>query len=320
MNINELTNRQAMGLSNHYVPSVKDNCQLLFDKLRVLSKKHLLNIVENKAYQLLERYVAGQILAVIGDTRVQVLNPNMLDISTAEVEIGINKEEINQVLTDFPNIGLKREWILKETPQFVTKIEAFRVSKYLVTNQEFKIFLQETKFEELPSSWEFGIYPECKGNHPVFTITFDAAQEYVNWLSDKIGRNFRLLKEVEWEYVASGNKHQEFPWGNTYSSRFANTLESGFFSSTPVGIFVEGNSKFGITDVAGNVEEYVSDDYAPYKDSPYIDDDIAISLGKYKVCRGGGFTRYADLARCSRRHGAYPKSLYAIGFRIAEDV
>ncbi|RTL13151.1 MAG: formylglycine-generating enzyme family protein [Neisseriaceae bacterium] len=320
MDINKLSSREAMGLSNTFSLSKKDNLSSLFEALRGYERIKLLDIVENVSYDILHRYVAGRLLAISGDSRISTLNPMMMDIPESEVRIGINESHIDHVMKCFPDIGLKREWILKETPSFSIEINAFRCSKYLVTNQDFRVFLDDTKYEELPSSWEFGIYPEYKSNSPVYSVSFSAASEYVKWLSLKTNRKFRLLTEYEWEYMASGPVNKEFPWGNTLLYNNANTLESGFLTSTPVGIFTEGNSPFGICDVAGNVEEYVSCDYKPYSNSQYIHDDIALELGNYKVCRGGSFTRYLDLARCSRRHGAYPKDIYVIGFRVAEDI
>lgn len=320
MNINELSSREAMGLKKSYSSSVKDDIREIYTILRMYSQAKLVNVIENKNSTLLERYVAGQILAMLGDPRIATLNPQMVDIPEAEVEIGINVDEVDGVLERFPNLGLKHEWILKETPKFKTKIASFRVSKFLVTNQEYKDFLRHTDFIELPSSWEFGIYPEHKANHPVYTVSFRAAKEYVAWLSKKTERSFRLLSEVEWEYIASGGCGLEFPWGNEFNFQNANTLESGFYSSTPVGMFPQGDSIFGVSDLAGNVEEYVDDDYVPYPGSEFITDDIASVLGSYKVCRGGSFTRHADLARCTRRHGAYPKEIYVVGFRIAESI
>lgn len=317
MNINELDNRTAMGLNKGYSASVKDNIQHLYDECRALNQKQLLYIIDNNQ-NLLLRYAASQILALLGDPRINTIEPIMIDIPASEVNIGIHENDIDNVLKIFPNIGLQREWILKETPKFTTKINTFRIAKYLITNQEFKDFLISSQYEELPTSWEFGIYPEHKSNHPVYTVSYNAALEYTKWLSTETNRNFRLPTEYEWEYVASGSKHQEFPWGGNFNKQYTNTLEMQFYTSTPVGIFYEGNSRFGACDLAGNVEEYVSDDFRPYTGSKFTTDDIIDKLKTYKVCRGGSFTRYGDLARCSRRHGAYPKDIYVIGFRLAE--
>jgi formylglycine-generating enzyme required for sulfatase activity len=70
--------------------------------------------------------------------------------------------------------------------------------------------------------------------------------------------------------------------------------------------------------MAGNVEEYVADDYAPYPGAARVEDDLSRARGRYRVARGGGFTRYRDLARCKRRHGRFPKAIYVMGFRLAE--
>ena len=94
-------------------------------------------------------------------------------------------------------------------------------------------------------------------------------------------------------------------------------MESGLFQSSPVGIFSNGASYFGVMDMAGNVEEYVSNDYFPYGEET-VQDDLALTLGQYRIARGGSFTRFEDLARCSRRHGRYPSDIYVMGFRLAE--
>jgi formylglycine-generating enzyme required for sulfatase activity len=69
--------------------------------------------------------------------------------------------------------------------------------------------------------------------------------------------------------------------------------------------------------MAGNVEEYVADDYKPYPGSTAPQDDLVLANGNYRVARGGSFTRFYDLARCKRRHGHYPKDIYVMGFRLA---
>ena len=100
-----------------------------------------------------------------------------------------------------------------------------------------------------------------------------------------------------------------------------NTAEAGPLTTTPVGMYSEGVSPFGAYDLAGNVEEYVLDDYRPYPGGTAIDDDLSATVGSvYRVARGGSFARHGDLARCTRRHGWFPTPHYAVGFRLAETV
>src|SRR6185312_10776269 len=164
------------------------------------------------------------------------------------------------------------------------------------------------------------MYPANKENHPVYTVSELAAEEFAQWISKKTRRKFRLPTEQEWECAASGKEHFEFPWGNNYQLDHANTLEEKIYTSTPVGIFSKGNSPFGLSDVAGNVEEYTGDNYLPYQGGQYIKDDLLLFENTYRVCRGGSFTRYLDLARTTRRHGRYNKPIYVIGFRLVEDI
>jgi formylglycine-generating enzyme required for sulfatase activity len=72
--------------------------------------------------------------------------------------------------------------------------------------------------------------------------------------------------------------------------------------------------------MAGNVEEYVADEYRPYPGGPFVEDHLVESHGTYRVSRGGSFARFGDLARTRRRHGAFPSPLYPVGFRLATSV
>jgi formylglycine-generating enzyme required for sulfatase activity len=72
--------------------------------------------------------------------------------------------------------------------------------------------------------------------------------------------------------------------------------------------------------MAGNIEEFTADSYRPYPGGRAVLDDLYERNPQYRIARGGSFARHGDLARCQRRHGWYPKELYAMGFRLVEDV
>lgn len=320
LNINTMSDREAMGLPNHFSASSGQMIAMSFQTLKDLSIEALISIAESTEHSFLERYAAGQLLALQGDPRLNVFQPVMCDVVAGTVQMGISESEIDDIVTQYEKVGVQREWILKETPVHTVALKNFRIRKYLVTNQEYRIFLENTKSTELPTSWEFGIYPEYKANHPVYSVSEQAAEAYAQWLSKKTKRHFRLPTEAEWEYAASGYEHFEFPWGNGYQPHCANTVEEKIYTTTPVGIFSQGNSSFGLCDMAGNVEEYTADDYRAYPNGETVVDDLLMTKGRYRVCRGGSFTRYADLARTTRRHGRYDKAIYVMGFRLVEDI
>jgi formylglycine-generating enzyme required for sulfatase activity len=243
----------------------------------------------------------------------------MITIPGGTFRQGLEIGDVDEIVARWASFGVKREWILKECPSHLVTLPSFRIAKYPVTNIDYLQFVEDQSPSELPTSWRFGIYPAEHSNHPVYTVSAQAADAYTAWLRAKTGRQFRLPREAEWEYAAGGAASLEYPWGAQFDPRRANTVEAGPLRTTPVGIYPDGASPFGVVDMAGNVEECVAEFYAPYPGGRAVLDDLAQN-GPYRMTRGGSFTRYGDLARCRRRHGWYDSALYAIGFRLAEDM
>ena len=315
-----MTDRERLGLPDHYVADrFSDSYPAAYDRLRGLAKPVLVALCEETAAPLVDRLAAGNLLALLGDSRIEVFAPGMIRIPGAEAEIGLPPADIDGVLARFAGLGLERPWIAKEAPRHKVAVRTFAIARYPVTNAEYREFLMATGHAEIPDSWHFRRFPADRANHPVYTVSAAAADAYCAWLSEATGRAFRLPTETEWEYAAGGPAGREFPWGATFDADLANTAETGLFQTTPVGIFVGGASPFGVSDMAGNVEEYVADSYAPYPGGDFIADHLVDIHGSYRVARGGSFARFRDLARTRRRHGHNPRSAaYAMGFRLAE--
>ncbi len=316
--INDASDRAAMGYPEHYLDTRIQAQRETFAELRARSREQLVAIAESPADSLVRRVVAGNLLALLGDPRIVPLDPALVQIPGRLARIGLPPERLDAVMASYADTGILRAWIEKETPAYSTEVAPFRIAKYPVTNLEYRAFLEATTFPELPSSWDLGRYPEERANHPVYSISADAADAYVAWLARRTGRRFRLPTEAEWELAAAGPDGHEFPWGEQFLADHANTVETGLLSTTPVGVFPRGNSCFGAADLAGNVEEYVADDYRPYPGGAVVRDDLLTGGGSYRVARGGSFTRFRDLARCRRRHGRFPRGIYIMGFRLAE--
>jgi formylglycine-generating enzyme required for sulfatase activity len=324
--INDRTERQAMDLPEGFVRARCDDdgraaCELLSSGMEVEGLRANLAALCESAGELLERRIAaGSLLAILGDPRIDPLRPSLIEIEGGQVLIGTPSEQVAELVTQFRHLGLKREWFDKECPRHGVTLAPYRIAKYPVTNFEYRAFLEARTDVRPPSTWKLGFYPSALANHPVYGITPSDAEAYCSWLSKETNRVFRLPTEAEWEFAAAGPSGQQFPWGDSFDVSRANTIEAGIHSTTPVGTFPDGSSPFGVMDLAGNVEEFVSDDFALYPEGKAVDDDLKSTQGAYRVARGGSFTRHHDLARCQRRHGWYPKEIYVMGFRIAETV
>lgn len=318
--INEISDRQAMGLSESYTAPLADIDSKSIERFSGYDKTRLVSVVTDPDADVNARLTAGALLSLKGDPRLTVHDPEMINIPAGLVKIGTELDDIDVLYQQFKRFGVQRNWIEKEAPRFQTDVNAFKLARYPVTNAEYKVFLEETGHAHLPSSWLFGYMSPLAANHPVYTVTPSDADAYVAWLAEVTGRAFRLPTEYEWEYAATEGQGSQYPWGDDYKPDACNTMETGLLNSSPIGMFPKGDAPFGHSDMAGNVEEYVSTCYHAYPGAKIVEDDLFKKLGFYRIARGGAFNRFIDLARNQRRHGAYPKSLYAIGFRVAEDL
>ncbi|MEU4173294.1 SUMF1/EgtB/PvdO family nonheme iron enzyme [Streptomyces sp. NPDC026665] len=321
-NPNTVDDRTAMGLPQSFVDRVdQEDLRHRSRQLASTTPSDLARLVEDPDVDAVTRLAVGHLLALIGDPRIDVDNPAMVDVPAARVRLGLAAESVDAVADQWRHVGVMREWIVKESPDYEADVAAFRIGRYPVTHQEYRAFLLDVPKVRPPSSWTFGTYPAHLANHPVWTISPQDADSYAAWLAARTGRCFRLPSEAEWEYAASGGDGRVYPWGEENGPDRANTVEYGPLSTTPVGIYPAGRSPFGADDMGGNVEEYVANDYRPYPGGSQIDDDLYTeSRATYRIARGGSFTRYSDLARCRRRHGWYRRDLYVMGFRLAESI
>lgn len=319
-NINQLSSRQAMALPDYALSSNIDDLSEEFKHFKDWNRDELVTVVESIQRPFKQRYAAGQLLALLGDPRIDTFNPMMQTIPADKVSLGLESQQIENVVQQYAQYGVLEEWIAKETPQYTQSIKPFKIAKYCVTHQEYHQFLVDTQYPHLPQNWAMGMYPQHLANHPVHSIQEQDAEAYITWLNTKTARRFRLPTEAEWEYAAAGSQGYEFPWGEQFMPDHCNTVETGIAKSTPIGTFPKGASPFQCMDMAGNVEEYVADDYYPYDQQTFIDDDLRETQGNYRIARGGSFTRFRDLARTKRRHGRYDSELYVMGFRLAESI
>jgi len=162
---------------------------------------------------------------------------------------------------------------------------------------------------------------------PVVGICWYEARAYCAWLAAQTGMAFRLPTEVEWEAAARGAEGRCYPYGNDFDPAGGNTLESHVRGSSPVGVFVAGDTSDGIADLSGNCYEWTSSAWGgetedvsynyPYKADDGREDPL-LPASVPRVLRGGAWCDGAVFARATCRCTHRPDfRSYAEGMRLA---
>jgi formylglycine-generating enzyme required for sulfatase activity len=161
-----------------------------------------------------------------------------------------------------------------------------------------------------------------RARHPVINISWNDAREYVDWLSRKTGKTYRLLSEAEWEYAARAGTTSKYAFGDTLNAKQAKFSggKQGIGETVEVGSFPPNN--WGLYDMHGNVWEWVEDCYAPdYAGAP-TDGSARVGPGCGAHALRGGSWDYApaDLRSAVRYHLPAIYRVDEIGFRVAREL
>ena len=226
----------------------------------------------------------------------------------------------------------------------VTIPKPFAVGKYEVTRREFEAFVFATGRDMTGGCFYWNVKEkklkrdgartwatpglEQTELDPVVCVSWLDATTYVNWLSVKTGKQYRLLSEAEWEYAARSGTTTPFHVGGSITTSEANyngnftygVGTKGVFrrKTTPVGSFKANG--FGLHDMLGNVYEWVADcrnsNYrgAPGDGSAWRDGDCS-----WRIRRGGSWVNRPPYLRSANRAGGIKshRNIYT-GFRVAQ--
>jgi formylglycine-generating enzyme required for sulfatase activity len=158
-------------------------------------------------------------------------------------------------------------------------------------------------------------------NHPVFCVSWNEAQGYASWLTQKTGYTYRLPSEAEWEYSARAGTTTAYYWGEELGRGHANCNSCGSQwdgkQTAPVGSF--GPNSWGLYDMLGNVNQWTQDCYHKnYDDAPTNGSAWVATSCSYRVLRGASWHDTTMYVRAAHRFQFDPSGeLPYVGFRVA---
>ncbi len=197
-------------------------------------------------------------------------------------------------------------------------VEPFEIARYPVTWAQFHAFESADDGHSDPRWWQ-GLEPPLAPadaqwpipNHPREMVSWYEAIAFCRWLSARLGREVSLPTEMEWQQAATGgDPAREYPWGSWKEGR-TNSFETGLGRTTAVGLFSQGRSLQGVSDLAANVWEWCLNRYKP---PSHTEVDAS---GEFRVLRGGSWLN--DRVGCrsaSRLRGRPDKRIVDVGFRV----
>jgi formylglycine-generating enzyme required for sulfatase activity len=162
----------------------------------------------------------------------------------------------------------------------------------------------------------------CGDECPVRQVSWGDAQLFVQKLSERTGKKYRLPSEAEWEYAARAGGTGRWSFGDDESQ----LDKHAWYGANSLGASKAGGQRrqnaFGLQDMHGNVWEWVQDVWHPNYDGAPSDGAAWVGGGdqELRVLRGGAwFDKPASLQSSYRSWNTAVVHYYGAGLRVARD-
>ncbi len=199
-------------------------------------------------------------------------------------------------------------------------VDSFYVDRLTVTNAEFSMFVKTGGYTDLnlwpnvvwphivqfvdetgspgPRFWRNGRPAREHMDHPVTGISWYEASAYAKWVGKRLPTPAQWQRAGTWHTNVDGRYSiKMYPWGDLFDASRANVWASGVGTTVAVDGYYEGCTPNGISQVIGNVWEWVDASYAG-SESPEF------ATGGLCEIRGGAFdTYFPKQATCQFRTG-----------------
>jgi 5-histidylcysteine sulfoxide synthase len=241
---------------------------------------------------------------------------------------------------DFPLYGWDSEYGC-----LPVEVNPFLASNYLVTNGEFLDFVKAEGYDK-PEYWDseswqwkqhyniqhpkFWIPQENNYNYramfdemtlpldwPV-EVNYYEAMAYCRWK----GANYRLMTEAEWQLATYNQQDSLTAIADCQTSDYNLNLKWG--SPSPVGYAEKDQTKVKLSDLRGNVWQWLETTFEPLPgfNPHYLYEDFSVPFfdHQHKMMLGGSWITQGTQALKFYRNWFRPYFYQHAGFRIAQDI
>jgi hypothetical protein len=190
------------------------------------------------------------------------------------------------------------------------------IGRYPVTNAEYQEWVDQGGYRDR-SAWtdegwawlqgcadpwpsgaqDEGSRPFVVPNQPVVGVTFHEATAYAT------ARGARLPRSDERVWAVRGPERRPYPWGSPFGEGNANTREEVLGRPCAVGLYLRDRTPEGVSDLAGNVAEWMADE-----------------VGDQRLIHPGAWDQ-PSMAAWAKALALYPADARwaGLGFRLARD-
>ena len=132
--------------------------------------------------------------------------------------------------------------------------QSWKMARYAVTFAQWDLCVKKGGCQAYdPADQGWG-----RDNRPVINVSWDDAQNFIDWLNLGARHHYRLPTEDEWVYAAHGGTTTDYYWDSGVGSGHANCYGCGSQwdgnQTAPVGSFPP--NPYGLYDMLGNVAQW----------------------------------------------------------------